>query len=239
MTVLTMDKKSLVKESMREPWRFCQVPKMAQHTQEKRKRHANSWFLVALVSSLLLLLLVKTAPFLARPTAENRHVFRLDNVDNNSIESCSKCTESRSIPEYTQPVVPFPFLAFVQTMTDTGLPQNWTHGIVKRVVIEICSLALLQSLGIPFAKFLYSSRWWSKGGLRFLASPSRHHKLVRQAHRSLLQHRSKSPHVLFQRVLQSIKRLYKRRSRLSAASDITHVIGDDADKDQKCNQQGA
>ena len=233
MAVLTLDM-PFANESMLEKWRFCQVPQLVQHAEEKRGRVVNYWFLPALVTSFLLLLLLGAVSFVTRPNPNNGHsVFRLDSANGKSTESWSKSTKSWPIPEHTQSLVPF--VASAQSAPDNRIPQTWTHGVAKRVVIEVCSFALLQSVGMPLAKYLYSLRWWRKGGWRFLVSSSRH-KLVRQAHRSLWQHRNKAPHVWFQRVLQSIKRLYKRRSRLSAASDITHVIGDDVDQEHKCNQ---
>ncbi|KAI2502196.1 hypothetical protein MHU86_12248 [Fragilaria crotonensis] len=233
MNIVAMDKTS-VKESMLEHWRFYQLPRLVQHNEEKEGRRGDYFFLPALASSFLLLLLIGAASFAPCPTAENGYtMFPTNDAYENTTESWLKHPESWSIPEYTQSIVPF--VAPTSTLSENRLPHDWTHGTVTRIVIEICSLALLQSLGLPFAKFLYSSRWWSKGGWRFLVSSARH-KFFRQAHRSLWHHRNKSPHLLFQRVLQSIKRVYKRRSRLSAASDITHVMGDDTDKEHKCKQ---
>jgi hypothetical protein len=234
MNILDMAK-PYVQESVPEHWKFYQLPHLMQHNEEREGRRGDYLFLPALVSSFLLLLLIGAASFAACPTAEyGAALFRSDVAIVNTTESWLKHPESWSISEYKQSIVPF--VSPSLTVSDNHLPHDWTHGIVKRIVIEVCSLALLQSLGMPFAKFLYSSRWWSKGGWRFLASSARH-KIFRQAHRSLWHHRNKSPQLLFRRVLQSIKSIYKRRGRLSAASDITHVMGDDTDNEHKCKQQ--
>ena len=98
----------------------------------------------------------------------------------------------------------------------TSTTRDWINAVLKPVLIEVGALVIFQSVGMPFAKFVMTSH----KGLPW----------IRLFSNRFLRHRGgfrlRSPRTI-RRVLDSAKRIYRRRSRLSAASDFTHVIGDE------------
>lgn len=109
----------------------------------------------------------------------------------------------------------------LQTNDEDSL-HYWMTNIVKPILIEVGALALFQSMGaLPMlTKLLFASKRSSKL-LRLVATKKAATRLMRGV-------KWRSPR-LVRRLHDSAKRLYRSRSRLSAASDITHVIGDDTE----------
>jgi hypothetical protein len=112
----------------------------------------------------------------------------------------------------------------ISTHPDNDNLHYWMNNIVKPILIEVGALALFQSMGaLPMLTKLFLSSRRSSKLLRLVATKKVATRLFRVKWRS--------PRMV-RRIHDSAKRMYRSRSRLSAASDITHVIGDDTESNQ-------
>ena len=203
--------------------RFYFLAQMEQGS-ERRQTAMQCWIhpIILLLVALAVLSINSQFP------AENREeAFATHGFHCNATNSWTKnITQIRSISSESYAEYSFDFPS--NQITPSNISRNRIFAIGKRIVFEIGILACLQSIGIPFARILFLSQRWSAGGWRFLALLSRRN-LWRHSRRILYFHRAKSPRsILIQKAFASIKRIYKRRARLSAMSDMTHVMGDDA-----------
>jgi hypothetical protein len=93
--------------------------------------------------------------------------------------------------------------------------KMWSEVIIKPLLLEVGLMIIFQTASVPLARLVIRKGYRHRGWRRFL---TKHFWWRRKA---------LTPRVVLQRILHSIRRLYKRRSRLSAASDMTHVLGDE------------
>lgn len=105
----------------------------------------------------------------------------------------------------------------------------WTGSVIKTVLIEVGAMALFQSVGMlpTLTKILMAGRKVKPAWIRLLMQNSKNSAhVVRQMSTGGL----RSPR-LVRRLGQFVQNVYKRRSRLSTASDFLNIVGDD-DKDE-------
>lgn len=106
----------------------------------------------------------------------------------------------------------------------------WTTSVIKTVVIEVGAIALFQSVGMlpTLAKVLMTTRKVAKPWFlrMFMLNSKTSARVLFRNYRGGM----RSPRMV-RRLAQSVKTIYKRRSRLSAASDFTHVVGNEEEND--------
>jgi hypothetical protein len=110
-----------------------------------------------------------------------------------------------------------PFLVPLHSslLGNSDVEKMWSEVVLKPLLLEVGLMIIFQSASVPIAKLLIHKGYRHRGWRRFL---TQHFWWRRKA---------LTPRVILQRILHSIRRLYKMRSRLSAASDMTHVLGDE------------
>lgn len=181
------------------------------------KQQRICWCAPLVVSFLLMILLGATSFVTTSVHPKAGTLFVVD-------ESTTFKTESTTSRES---LTMAPFMAPTEAANHVSV-HFWMDNILKPLLLEVGALALFQSVGaIPTLTkvLLLASRgvhtkvgWWR------LFSNKNTARLLQKVNKGI---KWKSPRMV-QRFADSVKRIYKSRSRLSAASDITHVIGDDA-----------
>jgi hypothetical protein len=110
----------------------------------------------------------------------------------------------------------------MQSLSHTPSDDSLINNLIKPLLIEAGAFALLQFIGIPTL-----SRFFLLGVRRFRLPL----KVSRQALKLAKQLRLPR---MMRRAHQSLRRMYNQRSRLSAVSDYTHVLGDTAEENDAC-----
>lgn len=230
--------------------RFEHNPRLLEQQKvEKIRQHRIAcWCLPVVVSSFLLILLFAAASFLTHNDCTQFNVVPLnDNLIENvvSAHSLPVPIESRTMDNESFALAPFlaPFVAPIAAV-DINPQDHWIQAVLTPIVMEVGVIALVQSL--PLFKLIWTFQKASQGGAVWVRLATSFRQaflrrrpaalLFRQARRSSSLSSSRRVVQLVRRAVDSIKRIYKRRSRLSAASDITHVMGDDSD--QETNTRG-
>lgn len=222
--------------------RFEHNPRLLPHPQLEKLRHHRvaCWCLPVVVSSVLLILLFGTASFLIHNNYAQLNVLPSDDSRIEIVASLQLLPEPiESRPMEDESLALAPFLAPIAA-ADIAHQDHWIQAVLKPIVMEVGVIALVQSL--PLFKIMWTLQKVNQGGavwVRLVAS-FRQAFLRRRPAALLFRHTRRTSSSLsssrrivqlVRRALDSIKRIYKRRSRLSAASDITHVIGDDSDQE--------
>ena len=219
-------------------WKQIQLQKLRQH-------RIVCWCLPVAVSSFFIILLFGAASFLTHNDYAQINGLRTDDRLIEaflSLQPLPVPIESWSINN--ESVALAPFLAPIAA-ADISHQNHWIQAVLKPIVMEIGVIALFQSL--PLFKVIWTWQKVNQGGafwVRLVAS-FRQAFLRRRPAASLFRHARTSSSLsspkrvahLVRRALDSIKRIYKRRSRLSAASDITHVMGDDPDPESNAREK--
>lgn len=100
----------------------------------------------------------------------------------------------------------------VKTVSVPAHEEILIKGVLQPLVVEAGALAFCQIVGVPVAVKLGAIL----PRIRVLRSVTTRFSILRRARLPLVR-----------RIQKSIARLYKNRQRLSAASDITHLMGDE------------
>eukprot|EP00545_Synedropsis_sp_CCMP1620_P005702 CAMPEP_0119015104 /NCGR_PEP_ID=MMETSP1176-20130426/10561_1 /TAXON_ID=265551 /ORGANISM="Synedropsis recta cf, Strain CCMP1620" /LENGTH=237 /DNA_ID=CAMNT_0006968371 /DNA_START=193 /DNA_END=906 /DNA_ORIENTATION=+ len=210
--MLNLDNDSLTKPEFA-------VTKKLTETAKQQQQQRVCWCIPLAVSFLLMILLGATS--LVTASAQPTDILLLRNivVDESPIVTTESTTTMRA--------------SLSMAPTEAANQESvhfWMDSVLKPLLLEVGALALFQSVGaIPtLTKLLLTSRsvHTKVGWLRLLAG-SKNTAAGLLFHKANKGIKWKSPRMV-RRLADSVKRIYKSRSRLSAASDITHVIGDDA-----------